>query len=158
MPGDDHTGIPSGERSGALGPPDVATMGRIRDLFVQEEPLVEHAQFDSAIDPTEVRIQFADGIGDASWCRLDCTWYKTKAYRFHYVDNCEINWRFDRHPNPHSSETHFHQPPDAPVHEATKSAIAVQEPLLVARAVLKLWRRAYDDGNHDRLNTATNPP
>lgn len=38
------------------------------------------------------------------------------------------------------------------------SCIAVEEPRLVARAVLKLWRRAYETESLADLDTAENPP
>lgn len=61
------------------------------------------------------------------------------------------------HPNTHSAEKHFHLPPDAPSETATKFCMQVEEPRLVARAVLKLWRRGYDRGTFDDLNTIDNP-
>lgn len=155
---DDPVGIPPEERSTDLGVPDVMTMQRTRDIVTQDEPLIEQAQFDSVLDPQELQIRFADGIGDAEWCRIDVTWYTSGAYRFHYTDSDGRNWRFDKHPNPHSAEKHFHQPPDASSETATQSCIQVEEPRLVARAVLKLWRRAYERGTFDEVNTAENPP
>lgn len=158
MPRDDPPGIPPGERTTDLGAPDVTTMRRLRELFENEEPLVETVDFDSVLDPQELHIEYSDGIGDADWCRLDVTWYKSGAYRFHYVDEDGVNWRFDRHPNPHSPEKHFHGPPDAPTETADQSCIRVEEPRLVARAVAKLWRRAYESEAFENLNTASNPP
>lgn len=158
MDDDDSAGIPPEKQSADLGVPDVTTMRLIRDIFTQEEPLVETATFDSVLDPQEIRIQFSDGIGDADWCRLDSTWYKSGAYRFHYIDETDVNWRFDNHPNPHSPLKHFHRPPSAPPETAEQSCIQVEEPRLVARAVLKLWRRAYETDDDSVLNIATNPP
>jgi len=150
--------LPPAELTGAVGPPDVTVMQTIRDVFQNEEPLVSTADFDSILQPTELVIQFEDGIGDAEWCRIDVTWYQTGSYRFHYIDGQDVNWRFDRHPNPHSAAAHFHEPPDASGGTAVDSCIDVTEPELVTRAVIKLWRRAYETGSVDNLNTATNPP
>lgn len=158
MSGDASNGIPSEELTGDIGAPDAADMQTIRDLFLQEEPIVEDAVFDSVLAPRELRIQFADGIGEATWCRLDVTWYTSDAYRFHYVDETDINWRFDRHPNDHSPEKHFHEPPAAVSKTALQSCIRVEEPRLVARAVLNLWRRAYETDSMTELNIAQNPP
>ena len=158
MSRDEFVGIPPAERTADLGTPDTTTMRSIRDLFVGAEPLVETAAFDSVLDPQEIQIAFTDGVDGADWCRLDVTWYTTSAYRFHHVDSEGVNWRFDRHPNPHSPDRHFHPPPDAPAQSAADSCIRVEEPRLVARAVLKLWRRAYETGTHSTLNTATDPP
>lgn len=125
MVGDTPGGIPPDELAGDTGVPDVATMQSIRELFVRAEPLVEWATFDSALSPGEPRIRFADGIGDADWCRFDLTWYTSGAYRFHHADSNGLDWRFDRHPNDHSPEAHFHEPPDADSRSAVESCIDV---------------------------------
>lgn len=85
------------------------------------------------------------------------TWFRSGAYRFHYVDTEEVNWRFDRHPNTHSPAKHFHESPDAHSETAVASCITVEEPTLVARAVLNLWRRAYEMDDLEVLNTASDP-
>lgn len=151
-------GIPAAELSGDVGRPDPTTMRAIRDLFLDVEPLVEEATVDDPLSPREVRVRFADGIGSADRSRLDVTWYRTGAYRFHYVDDDGVNWRFDRHPNPHSPPKHFHEPPEGGSHAAVPSCIGVEEPRLVARAVWKLWRRAYETGDLAVLNEASDPP
>lgn len=152
------SGIPGAELSGDVGPPGVAAMQTVRDTFLADEPLVADAGFDSVVNPRELTVVFEDGVGDADTARLECTWYRSGAYRFHHVDADGVQWRFDRHPNPHSPTAHFHEPPDAPAHDAVESCIAVREPELVARAVLKLWRRAYERGDHEELNAASKPP
>lgn len=141
-----------------VGAPDGTILRTIQSLLLKEDPLVEEAFFDSVLDPQTLHILFADGVGEASESRLDITWYRSGAYRFHHIDENDINWRFDRHPNNHSPEKHFHEPPDAQSETAQQSCIRVEEPRLVARAVLKLWRRAYDTGSFAELNTAQNPP
>lgn len=158
MENDSSGGIPADELTGDVGAPDAAEMQTIRNVFLQEEPLVESATFDNILSPRELHVPFADGIGDATWCRLDVTWYTSGAYRFHYVDEAGVNWRFDRHPNDHSPEKHFHEPPAADSETAVQSCIAVEEPRLVARAVLKLWRRTYTTDAVSEANTAQNPP
>lgn len=158
MADDDSVGVPESELTGEIGPPDVATMQSIRDVFLDHEPLVASASFDSALEPGELVVEFEDGIGPAEECRIDVTWFRSGTYRFHYVDSEGVDWRFDRHPNPHSPEKHFHEPPDARTHDAVESCIEVERPELVARSVLKLWRRGYETASLDDLNTATNPP
>lgn len=150
-------GIPESELAGDIGTPDVDVMADVRDLFLNEEPLVEGYAWDDPVHRRELQITFAAGI-DAAWSRLDVTWYTTGAYSFHYVDANDHNWRFDRHPNPHSAEKHFHEPPDAASGVAVASCIEIEEPGLVARAVLKLWRRAVMQDSFDAVNTARNPP
>ncbi|MFW6320826.1 MAG: hypothetical protein ACOC0Z_03160 [Halohasta sp.] len=156
--GDDDTGIPQAELTGVIGPPDTAAMRLIREQFRRDEPLVESTDFDSVLHPRALRIEFSDGIGSADHCRLSVTWYRSGAYRFHHVDSEDVNWRFDRHPNPHSPVKHFHEPPAAASHTAVESCIEAEQPRVVARAVHKLWRRAYETGTHDLVNTAQNPP
>jgi|AntDeeMinimDraft_4_1070355.scaffolds.fasta_scaffold03172_5 hypothetical protein len=79
-------------------------------------------------------------------------------YSFHYVDSEARNWRFDRYPNTHSSEIHFHPPPDATTTAAEPSCIGVTEVSLVTHAVHALWRTAYEDDDVDQLNSTSNPP
>lgn len=79
-------------------------------------------------------------------------------YSFHYVDSADVNWRFDRHPNTHSPETHFHPPPDASTDDARPSCIEVEEVSLVTRAVHAMWRAAYEHDDLSRLNSLSNPP
>lgn len=112
--GDDHApGTPREELSGELGPPDAASMRAFRDVFLANEPLVAATTFDSTLRPRELQISLSDGLGAANRCRLDVSWYRTGAPRCHYVDDDGVDWRFDRHPNPHSPEKHFHEPPSA---------------------------------------------
>ena len=151
-------GIRSAELTGDVGAPDVDGMEIVRDVFLRDEPLVAEAELDSVLSPREIRLSLDDGIGDANRARIDVTWYTSGAYSFHYTDSADANWRFDRHPNPHSPEMHFHAPPDAGAHDAEPSCITVEEPRLVALAVVKLWRRAYESGSMSHLNTADNPP
>ncbi|WP_058365599.1 hypothetical protein [Haloparvum sedimenti] len=151
------SGIDPTELSAAVGGPDYAAMELIRDRCFARDPLVDDVSFDDPISPRELQVRFVDGFDGADTARLDVTWYAGGAYRFHYVDEA-INWRFDRHPNPHSPEKHFHEPPDADSETAVASCITVEEPVLVARAVLQLWRRAYETGSLAELNTAENPP
>ncbi|MDZ7730698.1 MAG: hypothetical protein U5K37_06915 [Natrialbaceae archaeon] len=150
-------GIPDEELTGDIGRPDVDVMMDIRDLFLEEEPLMVSYSWNDPIAKRELHILLSEGI-DANWSRLDVTWYTTGAYTFHHVDENDQNWRFDRHPNTHSSEKHFHEPPAADSRSATPSCIEVEEPGLVARAVLKMWRRAVVAGSVAELNTARNPP
>ena len=128
------------------------------DVFCRDEPLVAEAGFDSVLSPRVLRLALDDGIRDADRARIDVTWYGSDAYSFHDADSETVNWRFDRHPNPHSPEKHVHAPPDATSDTAEPSCITVEEPRFVARAMLKLWRRAYEGGSMSHLNTADNPP
>lgn len=150
-------GISEEELSEDLGKPAVDAMIDIRNLFITEEPLVTGYEWNDSLNKREIRITFSDGI-DADWSRLDVSWYTSRAYKFHYGDSNDSHWRFDRHPNTHSPEKHFHRPPDANATEAEPSCITVEEPLLVARAVHQLWRRAINQASFELVNVAHNPP
>lgn len=65
---------------------------------------------------------------------------------------------FDRCRPPDAPARHFHPPPDAPNRIAERSCITVSEVALVARAVVHLWRDAYERGSVEGLNGAENPP
>lgn len=153
----ESVGIPEEEIAGDLGKPAIGVMVDIRNLFIEAEPLLTGYEWNDPINKREVRLAFSDGI-DAEWSRLDVTWYTSGAYKFHYSDSSDTHWRFDRHANHHSTEKHYHRPPDAESGTAVPSCITVEEPQLVARAVHKLWRRAIRQETFDRINTATNPP
>lgn len=151
-------GVPDAELQGDIGKPDVDVMTDVRNLYLAEEPLVVDYSWNDPVDRRELHVHFSAGIGDVDRSRLDVTWYTSGAHKFHYVDEEGRNWRFDRHPNDHSPEKHFHEPPHADSRTAAPSCISVEEPGLVARAVLKLWRRAVATDSFDQLNNARNPP
>jgi hypothetical protein len=151
------------DRVGAFGAIYPPALQRIRNLWVDMEPLVTDTGYDDPVAPTELVIELSDGLGDADTARLDIQWSELDNYSFHYVDSAGMNWRFDRHPNTHSPEAHFHPPleqesSDAPTAAAEPSCIRVEEVSLVTRAVVAMWRAAYESGDHGRLNSLSNPP
>jgi len=146
------------DRAGEFGPIYLPALRRIRDLWLELEPLVDTTTYDDVVTPTELQISLSDGLGDADSARLDVQWSERGTYSFHYVDVADVNWRFDRHPNTHSPERHFHPPPEAATTDAKPSCIDVTEVSLVTRAVHAMWRAAYEHDEPDRLNRASNPP
>jgi hypothetical protein len=46
---------------------------------------------------------------------LSVRWYTNDDFKIHYREVRGDDWqcRWDRHPNPHNTHGHFHQPPDA---------------------------------------------
>ncbi|EMA48374.1 hypothetical protein C448_03826 [Halococcus morrhuae DSM 1307] len=164
------------DRTGEFGAISLPALRRIRNLWVELEPPVTDTGYDDPIDPTELSIELADGFDDADTARFDIQWSELDNYSFHYVDSDGVNWRFDRHPNTHSPEAHFHPPPDSsesgedrldslgspppktPTAAAEPSCIRVEEVSLVTRAVIVMWRAAYESGDCDRLNSSSNPP
>jgi hypothetical protein len=148
----------NGDRAGDFGAISLPALQRIRNLWVDLEPLVNETGYNEPIEPTELRIELADGIETAESARLDIQWSELDMYSFHYVDSSDVNWRFDRHPNPHSPEKHFHSPSDASTANTETSCIRIEEVSLVTRAVYVLWRTAYEHGDLTRLNSISNPP
>ena len=114
------------ERSGEFGEIDLPALGRIRNHWVDLEPLVGETGYDDALDPTELDVELTDGLGDAETARIDVQWSELGNYSFHYVDAGGVNWRFDRHPNTHCPEKHFHESPEA----ASSAVTPVPLPLL----------------------------
>jgi hypothetical protein len=146
------------DHAGEFGPIYLPALQRIRNLWLQLEPVVGDSGYDDPVDPTTVWLELTDGLGDAPSARLDIRWSELQNYSFHYVDNAGVNWRFDRHPNPHSPDRHFHPPPDAATADAEPSCIHVDEVSLVTRAVHTQWRQGYESGDVGRLNSLSNPP
>ena len=146
------------DRAGEFGPIYLPALQRIRDLWLELEPLVDETGYDDVVSPTELQISLSDGLGNTESARLDIQWSELGMYSFHYVDSDDVNWRFDRHPNTHSPEIHFHRPPEAATTDAESSCIDVTEVSLVTRAVHAMWRAAYEDGDIEQLNSASNPP
>jgi len=142
---------------GDLGRLDEYALDEIRKVFERQDPLVESAGFPSLIDPQALTVNFDDGIAGARDARLDVRWFRSGYYNFHYTDS-ERDFRWDYHPKKNAPNKHFHPPPDTRTTDPVGSCIVVEEPELVARAVHKLWRRAYDTGSLTALNTAENPP
>ena len=146
------------DRAGEFGPIYLPALQRIRDLWLDLEPLVDVTSYDDIVAPTELHISLSDGISNAESARLDIQWSEQGMYSFHSVDSENVNWRFDRHPNTHSPEIHFHPPPTAATTTAEPSCIDVTEVSLVTRAVHAMWRAAYEDDDSAQLNSASNPP
>lgn len=146
------------DRAGEFGPIYLPALQRIRDLWVELEPLVETAYFDDVVSPTELHIELTDGIDTADTARFDIQWSERDMYTFHYADGNDVNWRFDRHPNTHSPEKHFHPPPDTATTTAVPSCVDVTEVSLVTRAIYAAWRTAYEHSDRSLLNTLSNPP
>lgn len=151
---------PAESFDGRVGPLDVEAMTAIRETVCELDGLVdrERTGLDDLVDPGVLPIVLDDGIGEATACRFDVTWYRSGHYCVHHVDDAGVNYRYDRHPKDGAPTAHFHPPPDAPSADVEPSCIAVREPRLVVRAVHALWRRAYESGRVDAVNVATDPP
>lgn len=154
----------SHETHSLRGPIDRPALISIRDLIDEAEPLAS-ASLDEFLDPTELEVGFLDGLCGAETARLDVQWTTTDDYKFHYTDSRNVDVRWGKHP--HGGDyvhvpglAHYHPPPNASSDPQTvePSCISQTTETLVTRAVLKLWRRAYDAGSLTPLNAATDPP
>ena len=145
------------DRAGEFGPIYLPALQRIRDLWIELEPVVETTSYNDIVSPTKLHIDLANGIGSAEAAQFDIQWSELDMYTFHYVDTEDRNWRFDRHPNTHSPEKHFHPAPDAATTACEPSCTNVSEVSLVTRAVHAGWRVAYEHADTSRLNTLSNP-
>lgn len=146
------------EPTEVFGPIDAGALREIRDLVVNQEPLVEEASLDDPLNPQTLLIDLSDGVGAASTARIDIRWSLAGNYAAHYTDTQGRDFRFDCHPKPDAPTRHFHPPPDAPSRPVEPSCITVREAPLVTRAVLQRWRYAYTNGTFEGLNDAENPP
>lgn len=143
--------------SGDTGPVDYDALITIRDTFLDAEPLVSQQALDGRLDPEpELRITVDAGFGSCPVGRFDIVWTEQNCYHFHYTEETGVEFRFDRHPEPHAPNKHFHEPPDAV--SRVPSCINVELPELVTRAVLKCWRTALSVDDPSRLNSESNPP
>lgn len=136
--------------SGSVGPVDYPVLRQIRDLLLEEEPLVESAGFDDPVNPTELVVEFTSGLERSG--RFEISWWASGAYRFHYTEPSGIDFRFDNHPKADAPDAHFHPPPEAgPARPSFLTGVA--QPQVVTRAILSRWRRAILDGSGlDALN------
>lgn len=154
---DDGSDLDAG-LSGAFGVVDPAALTIVRNVLHDAEPLVSESSYDNPFDPATLRIHLSDGIGSAGKTRFDIRFTDRGHYNVHHTNDAGVDFRWDRHPNDHSPLAHFHRPPDAATADAPASCIEVTEPALVARAALKMWRRAYETGDLGGLNAARDPP
>lgn len=140
---------------GDTGPVDYDALLRIRDVFLDTEPLVSHSSLDDRLAP-QPELNVEPGFGSSTCGRFDIVWTEKNCYNFHYIGDDGIEFRFDRHPEPNVPSKHFHEPPDAV--SRVPSCIEVEPPELVTRAVLKCWRTALSADDPSMLNSSTNPP
>jgi hypothetical protein len=139
-----------------VGPVDYPVLQQVCDLLLKEEPLVESATFDDPVNPSELVVEFSMGL-DAPG-RMELTWWKRGAYRYHYTELDGVDFRFDNHPKEGTPDAHFHPPPDA--RRAEPSFLAgVTQPQVVTRTVIARWRRTVVEGRElEALNRDESRP
>jgi hypothetical protein len=141
---------------------DAGALHDFRSEFERLDPLAS-GSLDDPLNPSELRLQLDDGIGEATSSTITVRWSVRDDYNVHYSDDTNRNLRWDVHPRDYTSpdgDEHYHPPPNASSDDVyvEASCIRVTELVLVARAVHQLWRAGYDTGAVDPLNDAINPP
>lgn len=146
------------------GPIDRSALCTIRDVIGREEPLASPS-LDEYLDPTVLEVSIDDGLCSADAARIDIQWTTRGDYKFHYTDPTGVDFRWGKHP--HGGDyihvpglEHYHPPPDASSDPTDVEASCIEHSIeaLVTRAVLTLWRVAYDADSYAPLNAASNPP
>lgn len=79
------------DRAGESGPIYLPALQRIRDLWLELEPLVESTSYDDIVAPTELQISLSAGLGSADAAQLDIQWSELDMYSFHYVDTAGVD-------------------------------------------------------------------
>lgn len=143
--------------TGNTGPVDYEALRRIRDIFLEAEPLVTRHDLSDRLDPQpELNITVEEGFGSSPSGRFDIVWTERDCYNFHYTETNGVDFRFDRHPEPNAREKHFHESPNAD--PRAPSCIEVEQVEVVTRAVLRCWRTALERDDPSLVNTLSNPP
>lgn len=118
----------------------------------QTHPLVETVSGDRTGGTlTVVRVvfdadQYPDRIQEAT---VEIRWHTNGDYNFHYTEThaSEEDWqcRWDRHPNPHTTRTHFHPPPAARSRDAIPDSPSDHHPsAMFTRTVASIRGRIED--------------
>lgn len=143
--------------TGNTGPIDYDALQTIRDIFLDNEPLVTRHDLSDRLDPQpELNITVNAGFGSSASGRFDIVWTTRDCYNFHYIEQNGIDFRFDRHPKPQMQDNHFHEPPDAA--GAVPSCIEAEQVEVVTRGVIKCWRAALERDDPTTVNSLSNPP
>lgn len=133
---------------GPSGAPDRAVLDEL-SARVRTHPLVEEANLERSDAELVVRFdpeRYPDSVEAAT---LSTTWYRDDCYRFHYHERHRDGpgWqcRWDRHPNPHAAECHFHPPPDGDAKTVVDDTEAPTRPEDALTRVLANVRDRLDD-------------
>jgi hypothetical protein len=129
---------------------------RIRDLWLELDPLVDVTSYDNVVTPTELQISLSNGPGDAESARLNIQWSELWMYSITSIATMSTgdSTAARIHAFPRSTFIpHRMQPrrqPNRPVSPWPMS--------LVTREVHAMWRAAYENAGTDQLNSPSNPP
>lgn len=132
-------------------PIDTAVLRTLRDRL-QTHRLVETVRTEPTDNPISQIVVTLDADrypSQIATVRLEIQWYKNDDYNFHYIEteNDDTVWqcRWDRHPNPHTSRTHFHPPPAANSADAISDKPANRQPAAMLTRTLAAISDRIDD-------------
>lgn len=142
------------------GASDGRALRTVRQVFDTMEPLAT-GTFDDVVNPQVLELQFSDGVGAADSAHIDVRWSTRNDYNIHYTDSRGRDFRWDLHPHEFpipTGDAHFHPPPDASTTPGDVESSCLDETRvhIVARAIHKLWRRVYEQGTLEDVNTVVN--
>jgi hypothetical protein len=127
----------------------------VLDLFrkrARTHPLVSRieakADFD-AVSTLVLRFEKNGYPESVSSARLEIQWHENGEYNFHYHERHESGqvWqcRWDRHPNSHSTNAHFHRPPSADTSDVIADPTASTRPEEMFTRTLANARQRIDE-------------
>lgn len=96
-------------------PIDRAVLDRLQSRFVDARLIESAALVETGRLHLRVTLA-ADYYPDERTAHLEMRWYRNDDFNIHYRETrVDEVWecRWDRHPNPHNTRSHFHPPPDA---------------------------------------------
>jgi hypothetical protein len=144
-------------RDGSTAPLDREVLDALYERG-REHSLVADAEFESGTVTVRSLVLTLDGSQYPETvvsATFTIRWFENDDYSFHYCerhpDESPTLWecRWDRHPNPHATRTHFHEPPHAddsavvndPVSELHPSATFARTMANVRERIETLWGR-----------------
>lgn len=127
----------------------------VLDLFrerARTHPLVERTEAKEDFEtPSTLVLRFEtdrypESVSDA---RLEIQWFENDEYSFHYHESHEYGrvWqcRWDSHPNPHATDSHFHRPPDAGTSDVVSDPGGISRPEEMFTRTLANVRQRIDE-------------
>ena len=136
--------------NGPAAPVDSAVLETMRNRL-RTHSLVAHVRTEStgASITTVVAVLDPDRYPeDIERVRVEIQWYKNGDYNFHYIEThtSQAVWqcRWDRHPNPHATRTHFHPPPEARSTDAVDDHPESRQPMAMLTRTLANIRDRLD--------------
>jgi hypothetical protein len=140
---------PDDEDASSTGPPDQQTL-RLVERLLRDEPLVTETEYDpDRYEPRLPRAAFdaEQYPSNLKTARTDVRWITGGNFSIQYLvtttDDESWECRCDRHPNPHNSRLHVHEPPTGI--EVRDLSLSSGHPIDVLATVLAAMDRRISD-------------